>query len=371
MTTSNPPRRLARARHEQLLRELDLRGSVRASAIAVQLGVTEMTVRRDIIALERDGRLARVHGGAISRASTTRPDPARTLVGLVLPGTGSHFPDIVRGIDAASQGLRTRAVLTATNYRAETERRQVARLVELGIEALIIAPTVRGRTADDLVEMLADVPVPLVILERRLEGSAALADYDWIGTDHARGTLQALVHLAASGHAAVGLAVLDRTPTAPSIREGYARAAAHLGLGPAPVRSLPKDDGEAADPADKALEGFLADCRASGTRAALVHTDHHASRLVEIALDQGLRVPEDLAVVAYDDEFADMCIVPLTAVSPPGREIGRLALQTVFDRLRTEEPETSPPRHVQVVPRLTERRSSEAPADTRPGRPSP
>src|SRR5699024_12766835 len=45
------------------------------------------------------------------------------------------------------------------------------------------------------------------------------------------------------GHRSIGLALLDRTPTAPSIREGYAQAVARCGLEPAPMASLPKDEG--------------------------------------------------------------------------------------------------------------------------------
>lgn len=357
-TSSSPGSRLPRARQEHLLRELELRGSVRASAIATELGVTEVTIRRDIIQLERAGRLARVHGGAISAGATTRPDPARTLVGMVLPGSGSHFPDVVRGARSAANLLRARLVLASTNYRAATERRQITQLLDLGIEGLIIVPTLRDRSLEDLVSALAEVPVPLVLLERSLEASTVLSGYDWVRTDHTRGALVALEHLAAHGHRRIGLALLDRTPAAPSIREGYALACARLGLENMPVRSLPKDDGGPSDPADASLESFLQDCLNSGVHAVLVHTDHYAARLVEIALGKGIRIPEDFAIIAYDDEFAQLSIIPLTAVAPPGREIGRLALQTLFDRLRTEDPSTMPPRHVHIAPQLIVRSSS-------------
>lgn len=349
--------RLPRARREHLLRELELRGSVRASAIAADLGVTEVTIRRDIIAMDRDGLLARVHGGAISVDAPPAPAPARALVGLVLPGAGSHFPDIVRGVESSPEGRRARIVLASTKYRIGVEVRQVERLVELGVEGLIIAPSLRDRPIDDLIGSLEAVPVPVVVVERDLEGTAELSGYDWVRTDQVRGTILALEHLSALGHRRIGLALLDRTPAAPSIREGYAQALERRGLEPGPIASLPKDDGGADDPADRALRDFLGACLAADVRAALVHTDFHASRLVEIALDLGITVPDDFAVVAYDDEFAELAIVPLTAVSPPGREIGRLAMQTLFDRLRAEEPRAMPPRHIHLVPRLTVRRS--------------
>ncbi|UFU03921.1 substrate-binding domain-containing protein [Ruania suaedae] len=361
MASPVPPRRLPRARHEYLLRELELRGSVRASVIADDLGVAEVTIRRDIITLERSGALARVHGGAISVGTTTKPRPARALIGLVLPGSGSHFPDVVRGAEMASQGLRARVILASSNYRATVEQRQVERLVSLGAEGLILTPSLRDQSIDDVAAYLAELSVPLVLVERRLDESNQLAPYDWIRTDHVRGTILALEHLTGLGHRRIGLALLDRTPTAPSIREGYARGRTELALEDAPQHSLPKDDGSESDPVDHALETFLEECLSRGVRAALLHTDFYAARLVEIALDHGVRVPEDIAIVAYDDEFAELGIVPLTAVSPPGREIGRLAMQTIFERIRTQE-EASAPRHIHLVPRLTIRRSCGAQA---------
>ena len=360
MTTATPKRRLPRGRHEHILRELELRGSVRAAAVAQDLGVTEVTIRRDLIDLEKLGKLARVHGGAISVAAPAEPRPGRALAGLILPGNASHFPDVVRGAEMASPGLRARVVLASSNYSATNERRHLDRLVDLGVEGIILAPTLRGRTFNDIVELLAPVPVPVVLLERRLEGASALAHYDWVRTDHVRGAELAVEHLAELGHTGVGLALLDRTPTAPSIREGYGRAVTALGLSAAPIRSLPKDE-EDPDGATGALEGFLDDCLAAGVRAAVVHTDFEAARLIEIAIDKGLRVPEDFSIVAYDDENAQLAIVPLTAVSPPGRELGRLAMTTLFDRVRDGEGEVLSPRHIGLVPRLNVRKSSAPP----------
>lgn len=357
MSRTPPAQRLPRARREHLLRELALRGSVRASAIAAELGVTDVTVRRDIISMDRAGLLARVHGGAISVDAPASPTPARAPIGLVLPGSGSHFPDIVRGAESSAEGRRSRLVLASTKYRTSVEQRQIERLVELGVEGVLLVPSLHDRSIEELAASLAAVPVPVVLIERNLDDSGELARFDWVRTDQVRGTVIAMEHLSSLGHRSIGLALLDRTPTAPSIREGYTQAVTRCGLGPAPIASLPKDDGGADDPADRALRDFLEACLAAGVRAALVHTDFHASRLVEIALDLGIAVPGDFAVVAYDDEFAELAIVPLTTVSPPGREIGRLAIRTLFDRMGSEDPQTMSPRHIHLVPKLTVRQS--------------
>ncbi|AKV86535.1 transcriptional regulator [Microbacterium sp. CGR1] len=344
---------LPRARHEHLLRQLELHGSVSAAQVADELGVAQVTIRRDILELEKSGLLARVHGGAIGVSAAPTPQSARTDIGVVVPSSVGHFPVIVKGMDAASHALRVRLILATSQYRPDLERRQVERLVDIGVDGIILAPTLRGRTEAELLEWVGTIPVPVVFLERRLR-STGLAAFDSARTDHAGGAVLAVEHLAALGHARVALALFERTPTAPLVREGYASAVADLGLEPAPQVSLPKDD---EDDLDDALTDLLDRCVSTGTRAALVHTDVHAARLVEMAMDLGIRVPENLAVIAYDDDSAALALVPLTAVTAPGRDLGQQALRTLMDRIAEDDAERSAPRHLMMGPGLTVRSS--------------
>lgn len=345
--------RLARTRHEHLLRQVELHGGVSAAEVAEELGVAQVTIRRDILELERTGRLVRVHGGAISVASPSAPQSARTRIGVVVPSSVGHFPVIVHGMDAASHRLHTRLILATSQYRHDLERRQVERLVDLGVDGIVLAPTLRGRSEQELTDWVQTIPVPVVFLERKLE-STTLAPYDSARTDHAGGAVLAVEHLAALGHESVGLALFDRTPTAPLIREGHARSISRLALAPAPEAVLPKDDEEGLD---DALATFIDECIGHRTTAVLVHTDVHAARLVEMAVDLGIRVPEDLAVVAYDDDIAALALVPLTAVTAPGRDLGHHALRIVIDRVVESAGERSAPAHLTMLPSLTVRSS--------------
>lgn len=67
-TSSNTverPKYLAHVRHSSILDEIIRHGSVTVSALAQQLAVSDMTIRRDLVELEKAGKLARTHGGAI------------------------------------------------------------------------------------------------------------------------------------------------------------------------------------------------------------------------------------------------------------------------------------------------------------------
>ncbi|MFD6446841.1 substrate-binding domain-containing protein [Promicromonospora sp. NPDC060204] len=346
---------LPRSRHEYLLREVELRGSVRSAEAAARLGVSEVTIRRDIRELEAAGRLGRVHGGAIALGSERGPRAARALVGVVVPSVVAHFLDTVRGMEALAPALHVRLVLGVSHYRPELEEQQVERLLALGATGLVLAPTTRDRSLDDLAAWLGAIPVPLVLVERRIDALTSLSELDVARTDHAHGAVLAVEHLVRLGHRRVGIGVYDRTPTAPRVRDGYATAVSRLGLAPGPDVALSKGDD---DPARlrRELADLLDRCVATGTRAVLVHTDDHAARLVETALDRGMRVPEDLAVVAYDDENAELAAVPLTTVTTPRRELGREALQLLADRI-AHGTGHRPPRHVELLPRLTVRAS--------------
>ncbi len=58
-------RMLSHVRHARILDQLALSGSISVTTIAAELGVSDMTIRRDLLELEREGRLVRVHGGAV------------------------------------------------------------------------------------------------------------------------------------------------------------------------------------------------------------------------------------------------------------------------------------------------------------------
>jgi len=92
-------------------------------------------------------------------------------------------------------------------------------------------------------------------------------------------------------------------------------------------------------------------------RAVFVSTDRQAMGFVERVVAQGVRVPEDLAIVGYDDiPFAACARVPLTTVAIPMRRLGELAAEILFDRLDgTGGPE---PRQVLLQPELVVRASS-------------
>lgn len=110
--------------------------------------------------------------------------------------------------------------------------------------------------------------------------------------------------------------------------------------------------GSRVDDADQVVDQRLA----LGATAVLAHSDQEAMVLVQRWTDRGLRVPEDLAVVAYDDEMAQWCDPPLTAVRPPKNRIGKIAIEMVLARI--DEGPRRPVHRLLLNPELVVRESS-------------
>jgi DeoR/GlpR family transcriptional regulator of sugar metabolism len=104
----------AAVRHAFILGALDESGAVTVADVAVRLGVSDMTIRRDLDDLEREGRLARTHGGAVSAGASTERQAARVNHALAEP----TFEARLNKNAAAKRAIAAAAAVTAQGARA-------------------------------------------------------------------------------------------------------------------------------------------------------------------------------------------------------------------------------------------------------------
>ncbi|MFC4554735.1 LacI family DNA-binding transcriptional regulator [Georgenia faecalis] len=353
-------------RRERLLRLLDRGDIQRVADLATALEVAPVTVRRDIAFLAAQGQVRRVRGGAVAmeRAADLPAmgagDGQATSIGIVVPSMKYYWPDVVRGAREAAQALGVRLVLRGSTYDARIDRRNLARLVDsVGVAGLVIAPMTSGEEGEELVRWMQELTVPIVLAER----TAVRGDYgqpmDSVTSNHELGAGMALRLLAQLGHRRIGLVTVAKSPTTPALRAGWRAVCAELGLETAGVPDVDTEDyGSPTWP--ETLDAVLDATLSSRTTALLVHSDAEAIELLGRCDERGIRVPEDLSVIAYDDEVASMATPPLTAVHPPKTEIGRAAVELLANRVRT--PETVHTQRIVITPELRVRQSTAPPA---------
>lgn len=359
---------LAVDRQTQVLELLRRRGSVRVADLAELLGVTQVTVRRDVSQLAERGLVDRVHGGVtLPRAPRSTPSVADeptggasprdegrhpgAVIGMLVPSLDYYWPGVARAVEAAARAEDMRVVLRGSSYDTEDDRPQLERLVEhLACDRLIIAPRTDIPSAEATLTWLAETGVPTVLAERSAAPGHEAVAFDSVHSDHAAGAAAAVHHLARLGHRRIGLVVSANSPTGPNLHRGWVDATHAL------TRTIDVATPDPGRPGwDAAVAAIVDNCLSSGTTALLVHADATAIALVQAFEHAGVDVPGDVSVVAYDDEIAGMFSLPLTAVRPHRSALGRAALELLD--ARAADPRR-PAHHVLVTPSIRLRDST-------------
>lgn len=364
-------------RQAQVLALVRARGSVRVAELAQELGISPVTLRRDIEAMAARGEIHRTHG-AISRVETGRPGAspapapaggqaaapggaAGLVIGMVVPTTEYYYADVVRGAREVVEARGARLTVGLTRYLPGEDRTQADRLLSTGADGLLLTPNWdAGSPRPGEGAWTAELPVATVLVERWAPPGHPAAALDRVASDHAHGAATAVQHLVERGHRRIALAS-RATPTTPRLRAGYEAAVAALGLEPPPPWP-PAGPGPLSD-ADlfaRTLDYLCEAVTAGGVTAALIHSDTDAIMLIPRLQARGVRVPEDLAVITYDDEVAGLADVPLSAVAPAKREVGARAAGLLLDRLTAPgagqgdgQGSEEPRQHLELLPRLT------------------
>ncbi|WP_406385497.1 substrate-binding domain-containing protein [Streptomyces sp. NBC_01618] len=373
-------------RRQRILAVLESRGAVKVSALAAELDVSVVTVRRDVEELARVGRLRRGHGVARplgeAQPATAVPapradEPAGTTggaVALVVPDRHTYLYETLHGARTVLEESGIRIALHIAHQSAGAERALVERALADGARGLLIAPRWRNARSEELdYGWLADVGVPTVLMERRPRPGSALHALDSVCSDHWYGTHLAVEHLVSLGHRRIVLAARDDSPTARSIRAAFAEIAAARpevedwtvvlsspDAVPGPAPDAPAAGAAVPSDARTALD-LAALLRERGATAAVLHGDVDALMLVQRLAESGVDVPRDCSVVAYDDVVAALGSTPLTAVAPPKAEIGRVAAELLLHRLSGAAGASGPVRRTELLPTLEVRGSAQGP----------
>lgn len=353
-------------RQAAILREIEIRGEIKVTEYARRTGLSPMTIRRDLASLREKGLVDRIHGGAISPGTAAlQPDVGNkrkisiATIGMIVPASTYYFPAIIRGAEAAASERGVRLILGVSDYSQEEECRQIQRMLSNDFDGLIVTPSDSFEPGSLTYKMLGEVDIPVVIMERLLDGASAQTPFQAVRTDHAHGAEISVRHLLALGHRRLALATRP-SPTEPLVHQGFERALRAAATGTARYvhgRIAPTGDGLAA--VRGSLEHFLKRCVDERVTAALVLPDEAAVTLMELTQDSSLELPEGFTIVAYDDEIASLAPVPLTAVAPPKWQVGYTALKMCFDDISSSTAVPRPARvRAALLPELIVRESS-------------
>ena len=327
--------------------------------IADRAGVSIATVSRvlngrgDVAEDTRElvSRIIRDNGYTANRSARGLSAGRSGLVGVLVPLVyPAYFSAILSGAAEALAEQDLRVVLSPTGHEHDREVTLLERLMHgLTDGALIVLP----EESSEELERLLDhgyrfvVVDPLMPLDERIPSVSAA---------HTSGAHHAMGHLLGLGHRRIAAITGPRGWVATEDRRrGYHAALASAGILPRPELEA-EADFEIGGGVEAA--GHLLDLAEPPT-AIFAFNDNLAIGAIQAARVRGVRVPEDLSVVGFDDiEHATIVTPTLTTVRQPLAEMGRTAVSLLIRLLERQRFETL---RVELATRLVVRESTAPP----------
>jgi LacI family transcriptional regulator len=276
----------------------------------------------------------------------------RSIALIIKEHDNPYYDEVTAGVRAfaETQGYMLFVVSSEGSY--SSEKRAVELLREKGVDGLIAAPVMDEHADLSHFYELKRRNYPFVFLEQVRGVPASLVDLENVGASQ-----KAVEYLFSLGHRRVAHFAgpeysLHSEERADGVRRAYSRT--HLVLAPEDIIEAGAhfDDGYRAG-------RILFESRPKGEwpTAITCYNDLVAMGLVKAIIDLGLRCPEEVSVIGFDDiKFCDTFLVPLTTVRVPKYEMGNLAAQMLIEHIESKE--AVAPRRVYLDPTLVIRASS-------------
>jgi DNA-binding LacI/PurR family transcriptional regulator len=341
-------------------------GNATLEAVALATGVSRATVSRVVNGLDRvSPETRRAVEEAVARLGYVPNRAARSLVtrrtdsvGLVIPEPTAKlfgdpfFPRLVRGVNDVLDEADLQLILM-TPQNAQHGRRLSRYLISGHLDGVLLV-SLHG--SDPLPAFLAERGIPAVVGGRPTRG----ARVSFVDVDNVQGALSAVRHLVALGRRRIATVAGPTDMAGGADRlQGYREGLAEAGIPHDPALELFGDYEQ--DRASEAITRFIGD--GGDLDAVFVASDLMALGVMSALRRLGRRIPEDVAVVGYDDSPLALSTDPrLTSVRQPievmGREMARLLLTAVASHDRV-------PRSVVLSTELIVRGSTGGDADRR------
>ena len=245
-------------------------------------------------------------------------------IGLLVPNSlNPYFAELARGIEDYCERNGYCVILCNSDDDPQKQRNYLRVLLEKRVDGIVFA-SVGGDAA--LTDMLAAVRTPMVIVDRGLHEVTA----DLVCIDHEQGGYLATLHLLELGHRAIAcISGPAHTHVAQLRMDGYHRALAEYGIQPAKGHVLHSDF--TSPGGYRAAVQLLAGERPTAIFAA---NDMIGLGVLRAAAEQGIRVPEQLSVIGFDDIQLSRYVYPaLTTVGQRIGELGESAAERLLARI--------------------------------------
>ncbi len=256
-------------------------------------------------------------------------------IGLVLRDLNHpYFSMIVNSVEECAYEKNFNILLTSSSGKPEKEESQIRKFRAMGVDGLIIASLSLDYRATEYIQQLHAENFPYVMVSYIHD-----PEFWYVGSDQELGGYMATDHLIRTGYRTIGYMHLGNKNLLSDVRKnGYWRALMEAGI-PYDGRLVFTPDADWPNLGiDRYQLGYEFGTRfkdvAKKPEALFCYNDMCALGFIQGAVETGIRVPEDIAVVGFDDTMvARFASVPLTTIHQPVEKIGRSAVEIIQKRI--------------------------------------
>ncbi|WP_334369494.1 ribose operon transcriptional repressor RbsR [Enterobacter hormaechei] len=279
-------------------------------------------------------------------ARSLKLNQTRTIGMLITASTNPFYSELVRGVERSCFERGYSLVLCNTEGDEQRMNRNLETLMQKRVDGLLLLCTETHQPSKEIIQRYPSIPTVMMDWAPFDGTSDLIQDNSLLGGD------MATQHLIDKGHTRIACITgpLDKTPARLRL-EGYLSAMERAGL------AIPDGYRITGDfefnGGFEAMQKLLA--QEPRPHAVFIGNDAMAFGAYQALYQAGLRVPDDMAIVGYDDiELARYMTPPLTTIHQPKDELGELAIDVLIHRMAQP---TLQQQRLQLTPVLMERGS--------------
>ena len=327
--------------------------TVTMKMVAQYAGVSEATVSRVLNnnpTVAEDLRVRTLDaieklGYQPNRAARRLRANSSDVLGLIVSDIENpFFTSVVRGVEDTAHTSQ-KSVILCNSDENPTKQKNYLKIMEAErVAGIIIAPT--NMTNGESLHRLTQSGIPIVLLDRQVDDF----EFDTVVVDNVRGTFTGVKHLIDLGYERI--AMIGGAPTLSNARDryqGYRQALQAAGL-TIDERLIKEGDFKT-----ESGNRFAKELVQSPTPPQAIFIANNLMTLgaVRALRELNIRVPDDIAIVGFDDTpWANELMPPLTVVSQPTYELGQTATQLLLNRLaKSDAPYQTATLHTQLIVR--------------------
>ncbi len=307
--------------------------AIRLIDVARYAGVSTATVSRVLAGYphvrpelrERVQAAVRDLGYRPSRVARSLRGRNAQIIGVIITDIQNpFFTYLVRAVEDAAYERQYAIFLCNTDEDWEKEQLYIDLMVAEQVAGVVICPTTEDPQA---CRPLLEAGISVVTVDRIVQGE----QIDAALVDNVGASFALVEHLIADGHQHIAAIVPDLVTTTGRQRcEGYHRAMEHYGLAESNLLACH------GKPSDRNGYDLARSILAAAERPTALFTGNNMLTLgaLRAIRDEGLRIPDDIAIVAFDDlDWMTLMQPQLTVAAQPTYELGRTAAKLLFSRI--------------------------------------